>query len=82
MAAWEKAGESSMTEYVTSMGDTWDLVAYKVYGDEKYAEYLMAQNQSLELLETVVFDAGTTLSTPALPSTVQGNNAAPPWRAS
>lgn len=82
MAARKKAGESGMTEYVTSMGDTWDLVAYKVYGNEKYAEYLMAQNQSLELLETVIFDAGITLNTPVLPSTVQGNNAAPPWRTS
>ena len=25
--------------YMTSQGDTWDLMAYDLYGDEKYMRY-------------------------------------------
>ena len=30
------------TTYTTRQGDQWDAIAKKVYGDEKYAGYLMA----------------------------------------
>ena len=30
--------------YRTIQGDTWDMIAKKVYGDEKYLDYLMAHN--------------------------------------
>ena len=30
--------------YETVQGDTWDKIAYQVYGDEKYAGYLMENN--------------------------------------
>lgn len=68
--------------YTTVSGDTWDLIALKIYGDEKYAEYLMAQNQSEELLETVIFDAGTTINAPDLPQAELDPDSAPPWRTS
>lgn len=48
----------------------------KVYGDEKYAGYLMEQN--LPLLDIFEFDAGTALNTPALPEEQDGG--LPPWR--
>ncbi len=32
------------TTYTTRQGDQWDAIAKKVYGDEKYAGYLMEQN--------------------------------------
>lgn len=31
--------------YETVQGDTWDKIAYQVYGDEKYAGYLMENNR-------------------------------------
>lgn len=68
--------------YTTVSGDTWDLIALKVYGDEKYTEYLMSQNQSESLLETVAFDAGTVINTPDLPLSEQVTDSTPPWRAS
>lgn len=48
----------------------------KVYGDEKYAGYLMEQN--LPLLDIFEFDAGTVLNTPALLEEQDGG--LPPWR--
>lgn len=30
-----------MEQYTTVQGDTWDIIAKKVYGNEKYAGYLM-----------------------------------------
>ena len=50
--------------YETVQGDTWDKIAYQVYGDEKYAGYLMENNRLL--LEYLVFPGGVTLSTPDL----------------
>lgn len=64
------------TTYTTRQGDQWDAIAKKVYGDEKYAGYLMEQN--LPLLDIFEFDAGTALSTPALPEEQDGG--LPPWR--
>ena len=42
--------------YVTKQGDTWDLIAKKVYGAEKYLDHLMAHN--FDLLDHFVFSAG------------------------
>ena len=50
--------------YETVQGDTWDKIAYQVYGDEKYAGYLMENNRLL--LEYLVFPGGVTLATPEL----------------
>ena len=41
--------------YVTKQGDTWDLIAKKVYGVEKYLDHLMAHN--FDLLDHFVFSA-------------------------
>lgn len=67
--------------YLTAAGDTWDFIALTIYGDRKYTEFLMNANQSLDLLATVVFDAGVILSTPALPDIEMTDDSTPPWRA-
>lgn len=64
------------TTYTTLQGQTWDNIALKVYGDERYAYYLMQNNYAY--LDTLVFSAGTVLSTPALPEELDGD--LPPWR--
>ena len=62
--------------YTTIQGETWDQIAYKVYGGEEYAAFLMANNYPY--LDILVFSAGTVLSTPVLPEERDG--ALPPWR--
>ena len=54
-----------MNTYKTIQGDTWDSIAYKIYGDEKYTDFLMQNN--FELLDIFVFKAGTIVNTPELP---------------
>ena len=39
--------------YTTKLGDTWDLIAYRVYGNEKYMKELVEAN--IELASTVFF---------------------------
>ena len=65
--------------YTTRRGDTWDLIAYQVYGSEQYAGFLMQHN--FPLLDVFIFDAGTVLNTPPLPETGQSTGSAlPAWR--
>ena len=45
--------------YTTIQGDTWDLIAKKVCGDEKKLDILMQNNPSF--LEYLVFPAGIRL---------------------
>lgn len=66
--------------YTTAAGDTWDLIALRVYGDVKYTDFLMASNPDLALLTIVIFDAGITIDTPPLPEELQTDPGLPPWR--
>ena len=54
-----------MNIYKTIQGDTWDLIAYKLFGNEKYMENLIIANW--EFLDVLVFSSGTTLIVPDLP---------------
>ena len=63
-------------QYETIQGDTWDMVAKKVYGEEKYLDYLMSNN--FDYLNYFIFPAGVTLKTPALPSIREED--IPEWR--
>ncbi|MGN0706574.1 MAG: tail protein X [Faecalibacterium sp.] len=65
------------TTYTTRQGDMWDLIAYRVYGSEEYTGFLMQAN--FPLLDTFIFDAGVTVSTPALPVKAV-ETTAPDWR--
>ena len=61
--------------YITQEGDQWDAIAYKVYGNELRADFLMKANP--EHLDIFTFGYGTTLRTPALP---EESLDLPPWR--
>lgn len=63
--------------YTTIQGETWDEIAYKVYGGEKYAAFLMANNYPL--LDILVFSAGTVVKTPDIPRH-EDSDGLPPWR--
>lgn len=62
--------------YVTMQGETWDQIAYKIYGREKHADFLMSHNYPL--LDILVFPAGMIMNTPDLPK--HNNSELPSWR--
>ena len=63
-------------KYVTVQGDTWDIIAYKTYGNELLADKIMAANR--ELLGIFVFSAGTTVIIPEVEE--EDDSELPPWR--
>lgn len=65
-----------MEQYTTVQGDTWDVIAKKVYGEEKYAGYLMENNRLL--LDYMIFPGGITLDIPEL--TEEADQDLPIWR--
>lgn len=62
--------------YMTKQGDTWDLMAYDLYGSEKYMRYLLEANWPL--LDTLVFSSGTRIIVPDLPE--EADEDKPFWR--
>ena len=65
-----------MTTYSTESGDTWDIIAKKVYGNELLADKLMANN--FDLLDTMIFSSGVNVNIPDKPLTADTD--LPPWR--
>lgn len=65
-----------MGEYTTVLGDTWDIISYKLYGTEMHAGDLMDANP--EHITVVLFSAGTKLKVPDIE--VQTSNNQPPWK--
>lgn len=51
--------------YMTNQGDTWDLMAYDLYGDERYMHYLIEANWPL--LDILVFPSGMMVNVPDIP---------------
>lgn len=62
--------------YTTVQGDTWDNIAFKVYGKESYADFLMENNYPY--LDILVFPSGVVLNTPDMPE--ETSTELPPWR--
>ena len=62
--------------YTTVSGDTWDIVAYKVYGNEMYMDTLIKANN--EYKDTYIFPAGVVLTLPEIELTV--SKSLPPWK--
>ena len=63
--------------YTTIQGDTWDSMAYRLYGDEKYMRYLIEANWPQ--IDIMVFSSGTVLQVPDLPQ--EPDEDMPYWRA-
>lgn len=61
--------------YTTIQGDTWDGIAYLVYGSVYHAPALMEANPTY--IDVLTFDAGVELNLPLIP--MQQVNA-PPWK--
>lgn len=62
--------------YTTVQGDTWDKIAYNVYGNTKYMGNLLEANHAV--LDTFVFDAGVTIETPTIDTSTASDT--PIWR--
>lgn len=54
-----------MGMYKTVQGDTWDLIAYKQYGDEKHMKLLAEANRPL--LDYMILPSGIEINVPELP---------------
>ena len=64
---------------VTHQGDTWDILAKKIYGNELFMEELIKAN--IHFRKTVIFSAGVVLNVPDVDTTsadFEGN--LPPWK--
>ena len=64
------------TTYTTIQGDTWDMIAYRLFGDESQMKELVEAN--LQHIDTMIFRSGTVLSVPELRESRNGS--VPFWR--
>lgn len=72
--------QKSGYEYRCSAGESFDMVALKIYGNEKYAKNLLEANPSL--CSITIFSGGERLQLPALTAANSGayTPATAPWR--
>ncbi len=70
-----------MQTYTTISGDTWDMIAYKVYRREMWADKLMEANPAY--VDYMIFPAGIVLNVPEVAAYTDSEVAsdAPEWRA-
>lgn len=70
-----------MAEYVNiceaAAGDTWDILARQLYGDEKYSYVLL--NANPHLMGAKIMDGGEKIIVPSLETDEEIDNIAP-WR--
>lgn len=70
-----------MSSYKTISGDTWDLIAYKVYGSEYLCDALMDANR--EKLDYFVFPDGIEIKIPDKDTLIKAGTVSsdyPTWR--
>jgi len=63
--------------YTTIQGDTWDLIAYNLWGNSSYTGDLMSAN--LGYSDVAIFSAGVVLSVPDITIDTSATNL-PPWK--
>ena len=68
---------SSHEYYVTSQSDTFDMIAYDLYGNEYLASDIVELNP--EHAGVIVFDAGVELRVPVYGESAEAERVAP-WR--
>ena len=65
-----------MAQYITKQGDTFDSIAYKLFGHRRYTKDLMEANP--DHLEVIIFSGGIMLNVPEI--TEETSTDQPPWR--
>lgn len=68
---------TGFTDYVTSENDTFDLIAFRKYGNEFLASLIIEYNS--RYADVVIFDSGTVLQLPEI-EVVEAEKSLPPWR--
>lgn len=63
--------------YVTKSGDTWDVIAKRLYGNEVFMVELMRANP--EHMNVVIFPSSIRLVTPEIKA-VKTTDCLPPWK--
>lgn len=64
---------------ITKMGETWDMISRRVYGDERFMSLLIDANISHR--DVVVFSNGVTLNVPEMTASEKiGGSSLPPWK--
>ena len=71
------ASVSSYITYITSAGDTWDEIAYKMCGSEVLSSEIMSLNRAY--IGVVEFGEGVELIIPVYEAS-QDPETLPPWR--
>lgn len=64
--------------YETQLGDTWDVISFKVYGSEMFVSDLVEANWRFR--EVMIFGAGSVISVPELTEVRRDAAKLPPWR--
>ncbi len=67
-----------MATTTTRHGETWDMISYRVYGDEHWTWRLVNANR--ELRHVRLFSAGIQITVPPLPEEAASRNSLPPWK--
>ena len=62
--------------YITMQGDTWDMVSYRVYGNEHFMDLLVKANSPYQ--DIVIFPANIVLAVPAVEDPIV--QSLPPWK--
>ncbi|MCB6992893.1 LysM domain-containing protein [bacterium 210820-DFI.6.37] len=65
------------TNYVTQERDTFDLIAYKQYGNELLASLLIQEN--IRYADVLLFEEGILLKIPVI-NEAEVDDSLPPWR--
>jgi len=76
MARFQGTVWDDVSEYETVSGDTWDLIALRLYGDEHLAPLLIYVNP--RYADIIIFDGGESIRAPVIRETEQ--ELAPPWK--
>ena len=68
-----------MNTVTTVQGDTWDTIAWRVYGSVLRTQELMEARENIRLLDIEVFPAGVVVACPEVETPSAADNL-PPWR--
>lgn len=65
--------------YITNAGDTWDMIAYRVYNDKRRVQELMEVRENWPLLDIEVFSSDVAIATPDIEEKTAAEDL-PEWR--
>ncbi len=66
---------SNSSVYITKAGDIWDIISFKVYGNEKFVLDLIKENPEFSAM--AIFPANVYIKCPEIKNIKEGE--LPPW---